>query len=110
MAKKRKTTGGSAPSPVPLKKQYQPSPLSTTHTLPTPAATDDEELVGGLVYNDELDTTLETLRTISQNPELLKSKQLKPLKAGVYEMFRVMNEENSVGASSTSSDYYDLSC
>jgi len=50
-----------------------------------PETEDEAELVGGLIFPDELQITIDTLITLSNNPEVLKSKAFKGLKTAVWD-------------------------
>ena len=56
-------------------------------------------MVGGLIYEDELETTTETLLTLSQNPGLIGLKALKPFKTAVHDYWRVAHETTNTGVS-----------
>jgi len=56
-------------------------------------------MVGGLIYEDELETTTETLLTLSQNPGLIGLKALKPFKTAVHDYWRVAHETTNTGMS-----------
>ncbi len=55
-------------------------------------------VIGGLVYEDELETTTDTLLTLARNPGLLSLKALKPFKAAVHDYWRVAHETSNTGA------------
>ncbi|CAA7267788.1 unnamed protein product [Cyclocybe aegerita] len=59
-------------------------------------------MVGGLIYEDELETTTETLITLAQNPALIGLKVLKPFKTVVHDHWRVAHETMNTGSSLTS--------
>ncbi|CED83925.1 Prolyl 4-hydroxylase, alpha subunit [Phaffia rhodozyma] len=62
----------------------------------------EEELIGGLIFGEELDSTVEVLQTLAQNPAILKSKSMKPFKSAMYECWRSMQEVSGTGTSLTS--------
>ncbi|KAJ3483635.1 hypothetical protein NLJ89_g12044 [Agrocybe chaxingu] len=59
-------------------------------------------MVGGLIYENELETTTETLITLAQNPALIGLKVLKPFKTAVHDYWRVAHETTNTGSSLTS--------
>ena len=72
------------------------TPLSGGVT-PTAAIAQDG-LLGGLLYEDELETTTETILTLAQNPTLISLKALKPFKTAVHDYWRVAHETSNTGA------------
>lgn len=99
-SKKRKT----APDPrlVSIAKKPKPEGRSTeliaATAAPVSPITQGIGLIGGLVYEDELETTTDTLLTLAQNPVLLGLKALKPFKTAVHDYWRVAHETSNTGA------------
>ncbi|PPQ96894.1 hypothetical protein CVT26_005880 [Gymnopilus dilepis] len=80
-----------APSTPPLEKGKQVAVVAG-----------DSDLIGGVIYEDELETTTDTLRLLAQNPSLIALKALKPFKTAVHDYWRVANEVGNTGSSLTS--------
>ncbi|KAH9476056.1 hypothetical protein JR316_0011626 [Psilocybe cubensis] len=59
-------------------------------------------MIGGLIYEDELETTTDTLLMLANNPSLIGLKALKPFKTAVHDYWRVANEATQTGNSLTS--------
>lgn len=55
-------------------------------------------MLGNLLYEDDLETTTETLAILSKNPSLIGLKALKPFKTAVYDYWRVAHETTNTGA------------
>lgn len=69
-----------------------------TELLPPPVIPQpDSNLVGNLIFEDELETTTETLSTLSKNPDLISLKALKPFRTAFHECWRVVNETSMTG-------------
>ncbi|KAF8884436.1 hypothetical protein CPB84DRAFT_1850670 [Gymnopilus junonius] len=68
------------------------------------AAEDGEggKMIGGVIFEDELETTTDTLRLLAQNPSLIGLKALKPFKTAVHDYWRIANEVGNIGHSLTS--------
>ncbi|KDR79257.1 hypothetical protein GALMADRAFT_223491 [Galerina marginata CBS 339.88] len=83
-----------------------PSPAdndtSLEKTALTSASATAGEMIGGLLYEDELETTTDTLRLLAQNPSLIGLKALKPFKTAVHDYWRVAHETTLTGTSLTS--------
>ncbi|KAF9548285.1 hypothetical protein CPC08DRAFT_823525 [Agrocybe pediades] len=62
----------------------------------------DSDMVGGVVFRDELDTTTDTLLLLARNPSLIGLKALKPFKTAVHDYWRVAHETSNTGHSLTS--------
>lgn len=58
--------------------------------------------LGNLIYEEELETTTETLLTLAQNPDLIRLKALKPFKTAVHDYWRVSQEVSQAGLSDAS--------
>jgi hypothetical protein len=58
----------------------------------------EDNMLGGLLYEDELETTTETLTLLAKNPSLIGLKALKPFKTAVYDYWRVALETTNTGA------------
>ncbi|KAF9046772.1 hypothetical protein BJ165DRAFT_1474174 [Panaeolus papilionaceus] len=63
---------------------------------------DASGMIGGLIFEEELETTTETLKILAKNPHLLNLKSLKPFKTAVHEYWRASNEVAGVGSSLSS--------
>ncbi|KAF9465989.1 hypothetical protein BDZ94DRAFT_1159016 [Collybia nuda] len=63
---------------------------------------DATSLIGNLIFQDELETTTETLSILSKNPDLIGLKALKPFKTAVHDYWRVAHEVSNTGSSLTS--------
>ncbi|KAF8885409.1 hypothetical protein CPB84DRAFT_1685463 [Gymnopilus junonius] len=59
-------------------------------------------MIGGVIFEDELETTTDTLRLLAQNPSLIGLKALKPFKTAVHDYWRIANEVGNIGHSLTS--------
>lgn len=93
-AKKRKS-GVEKQSPI-VKKAKQ-----DTEAAAAPAILDvvkQAGMIGGLVYEDELETTTDTLLLLAQNPSLIGLKALKPFKTAVHDYWRIAHEATNTGA------------
>lgn len=55
-------------------------------------------MLGGLLYEDELETTTEILSLLAKNPSLIGLKALKPFKTAVHDYWRVAHEISNTGA------------
>jgi hypothetical protein len=67
-------------------------------TTPASALVSEAGLIGSLVYEDELETTTETLLLLAKNPNLIGLKALKPFKTAVHDYWRVAHETTNTGA------------
>jgi len=56
------------------------------------------DMIGGIVFQDELDTTTDTLLLLAKNPSLIGFKALKPFKTAVHDYWRVAHEITNTGA------------
>lgn len=94
---KRKANGGSAGSAA--KKAATTGPKKVVvEAVAAPAAEDDDsDLIGGVIFPEELESTIEVLTAISQNPEMLKSKQLKGFKGAMWDAWRALQETTGTG-------------
>ncbi|KAL7416706.1 hypothetical protein BDY24DRAFT_433048 [Mrakia frigida] len=63
---------------------------------------DSSDLIGGVIFPEELESTIEVLTALSQNPEMLKSKQLKGFKGAMWDCWRALQETTGTGSSLTS--------
>jgi len=77
------------------KKMKQDTSISLMVNVP---AANEDSMLGGLIYEDELETTTETLALLSKNPSLISLKALKPFKTAVYDYWRVAHEITNTGA------------
>ncbi|PPQ65025.1 hypothetical protein CVT24_008173 [Panaeolus cyanescens] len=68
----------------------------------TGCKTDTSDMIGGVILEDELEITTDTLTLLAKNPDLLSLKALKPFKTAVHEYWRVSNEVSGVGSSLSS--------
>ena len=99
-SKKRKT----APDPrlTSIAKKLKPEDRSTelvaAAVTPPSIISQGAGIIGGLVYEDELETTTDTLLTLARNPSLLSLKALKPFKTAVHDYWRVAHETSNTGA------------
>jgi hypothetical protein len=75
-----------------LKKDVSESETAFSHP-------DKPTLIGNLIYEEELETTTETLTLLAENPTLIGLKALKPFKTAIHEYWRVANETSLTGAS-----------
>lgn len=80
--------------------QHTAQPVKKQHADPVPQ--EEEELIGGLIFGDELQSTVDVIQTVAQNPSLLKSKTMKPFKSAMYDCWRSMQEVSGTGSSLTS--------
>lgn len=92
MAKKRKS--GTDRSLVIAKKLKQ----DVVESKPATIVHDSITLIGNLIYDDELETTTETLAILARNPSLIGLKALKPFKTAVHDYWRVAHETSNTGA------------
>ncbi|KIJ96923.1 hypothetical protein K443DRAFT_270604 [Laccaria amethystina LaAM-08-1] len=70
--------------------------------VPTTVEVDPPNMIGNLLFLDELETTTETLTLLAQNPSLIGLKALKPFKTAVHDYWRVAHETTNTGSSLTS--------
>ena len=77
------------------KKMKEDATLTVTAPPPPP---NEDSILGGLLYEDELETTTETLSILAKNPGLISLKALKPFKTAVYDYWRVAHETTNTGA------------
>lgn len=87
-SKKRKQPQGTIPSQA-VKKQKQ-----IHETIPVE---DTASRIGDLIYEDELDTTTETLALLAQNPHLIGLKPLKLFRTAVHDYWRAATEASLTG-------------
>jgi hypothetical protein len=88
------------------KKRKQPSENSTAVLKkprkdvvePLVQELENPTLIGNLIFQDELETTTETLSILSKNPALIGLKALKPFKTAVHDYWRVAHETSNTGA------------
>lgn len=80
-------------SPIDLKKLKK----DVKDPEPLPTGTEGTFLIGNLIFPDELETTTDTLTTLSKNPTLIGLKALKPFKTAVYDYWRVAHETSNTG-------------
>ncbi|KAH8094633.1 hypothetical protein BXZ70DRAFT_946930 [Cristinia sonorae] len=98
-SKKRKAAPEKHTVSKKLKQDDHELPNKTT-TIPDVVVQTD--MIGGLIYEDELDITTETLLTLAQNPSLIGLKALKPFKTAIHDYWRVAHESTGTGSSLTS--------
>jgi hypothetical protein len=77
------------------KKMKRDTTISLSVTVPP---SNEDSMLGGLLYEDELETTTETLTLLAKNPSLIGLKALKPFKTAVYDYWRVAHETTNTGA------------
>ena len=82
-----------------MKKMKQNTSIPLTVTVPP---SNEDNMLGGLLYEDELETTTETLSLLAKNPSLIGLKALKPFKTAVHDYWRVAHETTHAGACITS--------
>ena len=87
-SKKRKQ-GPEKSQPVPKKLKQD--------VVPTTIEVDPSNMIGNLLFLDELETTTETLTLLAQNPSLIGLKALKPFKTAVHDYWRVAHETTNTG-------------
>ena len=76
----------------------QPVPKKLKHdVVPTTVEVDPSNMIGNLLFLDELETTTETLALLAQNPSLIGLKALKPFKTAVHDYWRVAHETTNTG-------------
>ncbi|KIM43787.1 hypothetical protein M413DRAFT_443685 [Hebeloma cylindrosporum] len=98
-SKKRKTDLA-AKVPLASKKiKYDTTAQEQENPHETPIS---QGVIGGVLYEDELETTTDTLLLLAQNPSLISLKTLKPFKTAVHEYWRVAHETTGTGNSLTS--------
>ncbi|KAF9527268.1 hypothetical protein CPB83DRAFT_895488 [Crepidotus variabilis] len=98
-SKKRKNVPDRVTS---VAKKVKNDPLNVIMTQQPPTISESvaqSDMIGGLVYEDELDITTETLHTLSNNPSLIGLKALKPFKTAVHDYWRVAHESTHTGNS-----------
>jgi hypothetical protein len=78
------------------KKMKRDATISLSVTVPLPPSNEDS-MLGGLLYEDELETTTETLALLAKYPSLIGLKALKPFKTAVYDYWRVAHETTNTG-------------
>jgi type 1 glutamine amidotransferase len=60
--------------------------------------TTDDNLIAGLVFPEELEATIEVLRTLAENPAALRSsKDLKGFKGAMWDCWRGLQEASGTG-------------
>lgn len=97
-SKKRKNGSEKAlPQAVKKLKQDEPGVVWSAETAAVNLA-QSGGMIGGLIYEDELDTTTDTLLMLANNPALIGLKALKPFKTAVHDYWRVANEATQTGA------------
>lgn len=80
--------------------------VSAAAPASTPADNDDDTLLAGLLYPDELEASIDVLRTLAANPELMKigstkslnGGQVKAFKSAMWDCWRAMGEVSGTGA------------
>lgn len=92
-SKKRKAGPSERITPVLKKAKQDDMPADTISTTVM-----QNGMVGGLVYEDELETTTDTLLLLAKNPSLIGLKALKPFKTAVHDYWRVAHETTGTGA------------
>lgn len=92
-SKKRKSTTEAGQHGLKKPKSDTPNPGLHNDTSTGAAA----DLIGNLIYQDELDITTDTLTALSQNPELIGLKALKPFKTAIHNYWRTSQEVSGVG-------------
>ena len=76
----------------------QPVPKKLKHdVVPTTVEVDPSNMIGNLLFLDELETTTETLTLLARNPSLIGFKALKPFKTAVHDYWRVAHETMNIG-------------
>jgi hypothetical protein len=80
----------------PEKSQPIPKKLKRD-VVPTTVEVDPPNMIGNLLFLDELETTTETLTLLAQNPSLIGLKALKPFKTAVHDYWRVAHETTNTG-------------
>ncbi|KAJ7220677.1 hypothetical protein GGX14DRAFT_431684 [Mycena pura] len=98
--KKRKQNGQGESTQL-LKKLKKDDSIPV-HGQPSVGDGASDPQIGNLIYVEELETTTETLVTLSKNPDLMPLKILKPLRTAVHDYWRVATETSNTGASLTS--------
>jgi hypothetical protein len=93
-SKKRKTDPAAKLAPNSKKVKYD----TTTQEKENPNETlISQGVIGGVLYEDELETTTDTLLLLAQNPSLISLKALKPFKTAVHDYWRVAHETTGTG-------------
>lgn len=64
---------------------------------PPSSIEDDEALIGGVIFPEELESTIEVLTALSSNPELLKKKEMKGFKGAMWDCWRALQETTGTG-------------
>lgn len=96
MAKKRKNAPAKQAILSKRLKKEDEAPVVKNSAVIVPAP-ECPGMIGGLIYEDELDVTTETLHTLAKNPNLISLKALKPFKTAVHDYWRVANETSLTG-------------
>ncbi|KAF8962109.1 hypothetical protein BDZ97DRAFT_1826426 [Flammula alnicola] len=99
-SKKRKA-GSEKVASIAKKPKQDPS-TNDNDTTTVSSAVMQGGMIGGLVYEDELETTTDTLLLLAKNPSLIGFKTLKPFKTAVHDYWRVAHETTNTGNSLTS--------
>jgi hypothetical protein len=92
-SKKRKTDPAAKLAPISKKVKYDTTTSNDTETL----ISTNQGVIGGVLYEDELETTTDTLLLLAQNPSLISLKALKPFKTAVHDYWRVAHETTGTG-------------
>jgi len=98
-SKKRKAGPGAKLAPINKKLKYDTEAKEKENSnVESPIAPIvGQGVIGGVLYEDELETTTDTLRLLAQNPSLINLKALKPFKTALHEYWRVAHETNGTG-------------
>ena len=92
-SKKRKNDPAARLAPVSKRIKYD---TATPNETESPLST-RQGVIGGVLYEDELETTTDTLLLLAQNPSLISLKALKPFKTAVHDYWRVAHETTGTG-------------
>lgn len=103
MANKRKKSSSASKQ----QQQQQPAKKIKTEQI---SKEEEESLIGGILYPDELETTVETLSLLSAHPEVLAEKQLRSLRIALHDCVggsKSGSLSNKVSAALTEGRYVD---
>lgn len=73
---------------------HQANPAAKANTLPSPPMTEE---LGTMVDPADLMVTVDTIQYLCENPDELVGKEMKELKRGVHELYRVMVDGAGLG-------------
>lgn len=106
MAKSSSNKRKQASQPANTQPHKKPAAVVSAAVIASTPADDDDTLLAGLLYPDELEASIDVLRTLAANPELMKvgstkslnGGQVKAFKSAMWDCWRAMGEVTGTGA------------